>query len=74
MFEEEGLGSYFKQVVRDAIVELKGKGHSYCFSQEQVDYIKKEIPSLEYTRIDGVYRLYNTKFEEKRGRKKKDAE
>ena len=72
MFEEEGLGSYFKQVVRDAISELKGKGSSYCFTHEQVDYIMKEIPSLEYKKCDGIYRLYNTSFVEKRGRKKNE--
>ena len=41
MLEEEN--AYFRGIVKDAVEELKDKGNTYVFFQEQVDAVKQII-------------------------------
>lgn len=41
MVETIGENTYFKNVVKDAIKDLKGNKATYVFFQEQVDAIKE---------------------------------
>ena len=54
---KEELSSYFRQVVRDCIRELKHYGHSYCFTEDQVECIKEELPQVMVNEIDGMFSL-----------------
>lgn len=72
MLNEEN--SYFKNVVRDALDDLKRKGSATAFYKEQVDAIIKEYNGeLKVKEDDGFYKIITTNFakkEEKRGKKK----
>ena len=47
--------TYFKNVVKDAIEELKGKGSTYVFFQEQVDAVKQIINKEVEVTFDGTF-------------------
>lgn len=52
---EEKNNSYFNQVVRDAISEIK-KGHTgYCFTMEQVREVAGHFDVTEYKQVDGIF-------------------
>lgn len=53
MLEEEN--SYFKNVVKDAVNELKDKGNTCVFFQEQVDAIRKMIKGEIKVNFDGTF-------------------
>lgn len=50
--------TYFKNIVMDAVDELKRHGKAYVFFQEQVDMIKKIIKKeIDVKYDDGFYTL-----------------
>ena len=52
------MDGHFKQVVMDAVNELKNKGTSYCFSLEQLEEIQKHFKNpISYHILDGIYYL-----------------
>lgn len=58
---DEKNGSYFNQVVRDAINEVK-KGHTgYCFTEEQVREVAKRFDVTEYKVVDGIFYIRTDK-------------
>lgn len=65
--EEEN--SYFKNVVKDAIKELKQEGRSFVFFQEQVDAIKEVLGDNLDVKFDGT--IFNLKIKEFDKKKKK---
>ena len=57
-FEEEN--SYFKNVVRDALDDLKHNKQAYVFYIEQVEEVKKQFKGKEEIKVEekeGVYYL-----------------
>ena len=49
--------SFFNQVVREAVRQLKSDKSAYCFSLEQVKEICKQVPDTKYRLIEGIYYL-----------------
>ena len=47
--------TYFKNVVKDAVEELKDKGATYVFFQEQVDAVKQIINKEVKVSFDGTF-------------------
>jgi len=50
---------WFKQVVKDCIKQLRKGINTYCFSYEQLMYIKEKTPNIKifvnYKKDDGIY-------------------
>ena len=55
MIENVGENTYFKNVINDAIEELKDKGNTYVFFQEQVDAVKQIINKEVEVSFDGTF-------------------
>ena len=55
MIENVEENTYFKNVINDAIEELKGKGSTYVFFQEQVDAVKQIINKEVEVSFDGTF-------------------
>ena len=53
----EELNGYFKQVVRDAVKDLKHFGVAYVFYREQVEAVMKLVPDATYNEDDGIYKI-----------------
>lgn len=66
----EDITSYFRQVVRDCVNDLKRLGYSYCFNEDQVKCIKEILPEVEVTNMEDMFKLtFNGKVKKgKRGR------
>ena len=54
---DEYMGSFFEQIVRDAIRDIQSKGQGHCFSLAQVDAVKKKLPLISVREVDGIYYL-----------------
>lgn len=63
MLEEEN--AYFKNVVKDAISELKNRGSTVVFFQEQVDAIEQIFDIELNVEFDGTFYKLSIKEEEK---------
>lgn len=63
MLEEEN--TYFKNVVKDAISELKNRGSTVVFFQEQVDAIEQIFDIELNVEFDGTFYKLSIKEEEK---------
>lgn len=61
-FEEN---TYFKNVVKDAISELKNRGSTVVFFQEQVDAIENLFDKELSVEFDGTFYKLSIKEEEK---------
>lgn len=61
-FEEN---TYFKNVVKDAISELKSRGNTVVFFQEQVDAIENLFDKELSVEFDGTFYKLSIKEEEK---------
>lgn len=49
---------YFNTYIKDVIKDLKKKGISYCYNEDQLDAIldiMKTPPGVHYTRNEGLY-------------------
>ena len=55
MIENVEENTYFKNVVKDAVEELKYKGTTYVFFQEQVDAVKQIINKEVKVNFDGTF-------------------
>ena len=55
MMENVEENTYFKNVVKDAVEELKDKGATYVFFQEQVDAVKQMINKEVKVSFDGTF-------------------
>lgn len=55
MIENVEENTYFKNVVKDAVAELKDKGTTYVFFQEQVDAVKQIINKEVKVSFDGTF-------------------
>ena len=55
MIENVDGDTYFKNVVKDAVEELKDKGATYVFFQEQVDAVKQIINKEVKISFDGTF-------------------
>lgn len=55
MIENVEENTYFKNVVKDAVEELKDKGNTYVFFQEQVDAAKQIINKEVKVSFDGTF-------------------
>lgn len=55
MIETIEENTYFKNVVKDAVEELKDKGSTYVFFQEQVDAVKQIINKEIKVSFDGTF-------------------
>lgn len=55
MIENVEENTYFKNVVKDAVEELKDKGATYVFFQEQVDAVKQIINKEVKVNFDGTF-------------------
>ena len=55
MVETIGENTYFKNVVKDAVEDLKYKGTTYVFFQEQVDAVKQIINKEVKVSFDGTF-------------------
>lgn len=55
MVETIEENTYFKNVVKDAVEELKYKGITYVFFQEQVDAVKQIINKEVKVNFDGTF-------------------
>ena len=55
MIENVDGDTYFKNVVKDAVEELKDKGATYVFFQEQVDAVKQIINKEVKVSFDGTF-------------------
>ena len=55
MIETIEENTYFKNVVKDAVEELKDKGATYVFFQEQVDAVKQIINKEVKVSFDGTF-------------------
>lgn len=62
IFEEN---TYFKNVVKDAISELKNRGSTVVFFQEQVDAIENLFDKELSVEFDGTFYKLSIKEEEK---------
>lgn len=49
--------SFFNQVVREAVRQLRSEKSAYCFSMEQVRAILEEVEDAKYRIVDGIYYL-----------------
>lgn len=69
--------SFFEQIVRDAVRDIQSKGSAYCFSEQQVDAIKKRIQLTGIKVEDGIYYLRgemsNGKYSKKKSSKPIDC-
>ena len=74
---EEYSSSFFEQIVRDAVRDIQSKGSAYCFSEQQVDAIKKRIQLTGIKFEDGIYYLRgemsNGKYSKKKSSKPIDC-
>lgn len=55
MIENVEENTYFKNIIHDAIEELKDKGNTYVFFQEQVDAVKQIINKEVEVSFDGTF-------------------
>ena len=55
MMENDEENTYFKNVVKDAVEDLKYKGTTYVFFQEQVDAVKQIINKEVKVSFDGTF-------------------
>ena len=55
MMENVEENTYFKNVVKDAVEELKDKRTTYVFFQEQVDAVKQIINKEVKVSFDGTF-------------------
>ena len=55
MIENVEENTYFKNVVKDAVEDLKYKGTTYVFFQEQVDAVKQIINKEVEVSFDGTF-------------------
>ena len=55
MMENVEENTYFKNVVKDAVEDLKYKGTTYVFFQEQVDAVKQIINKEVKVSFDGTF-------------------
>ena len=55
MIENVDGDTYFKNVVKDAVEDLKYKGTTYVFFQEQVDAVKQIINKEVKVSFDGTF-------------------
>lgn len=55
MIENVEENTYFKNVVKDAVEELKDKVNTYVFFQEQVDAVKQIINKEVKVSFDGTF-------------------
>ena len=55
MIENVEENTYFKNIIHDAIEELKDKGNAYVFFQEQVDAVKQIINKEVEVSFDGTF-------------------
>ena len=55
MVETIGENTYFKNVVKDAIKDLKDNKATYVFFQEQVDAVKQIINKEVEVSFDGTF-------------------
>ena len=62
-FEEEN--SYFKNVVRDALDDLKHNKQAYVFYIEQVEEVKKQFKGKEEIKVEEKEGIYYLTLEEK---------
>lgn len=53
----EEITSYFRQVVRDCVNDLKRLGYAYCFNEDQIKCIKEILPEVEVHVIDDMFKL-----------------
>lgn len=55
----EGENSFFIQLCKDAMKDLRKHKTAYVFSMDHIDYIKKQkgFENISYTEADGVYSL-----------------
>jgi len=53
---------WFRDVTKNCIKQLRNGINTYCFSYEQVEYIKERTPKLKVIEIfeeeDGIYNLF----------------
>lgn len=58
--DNEGLNSFFVQLCREAMQDLKKHKTAYVFSFSHVEYIKKQkgFENITYTESDGIYSLH----------------
>lgn len=70
MIEQEYSTSFFEQIVRDAVRDIQSKGSAYCFSEQQVDAIKKRIQVIGVRVEDGIYYLKGEMSDGKYSKKK----
>lgn len=77
MNEKEYSNSFFEQIVRDAVRDIQSKGSAYCFSDLQVEAIKKRIQITGIRVEDGIYYLKgemsNGKYSKKKSSKPVDC-
>lgn len=62
-FEEEN--SYFRNVVRDALDDLKHNRQAYVFYIEQVEEVKKQFKGKEEIKVEEKEGIYYLTLEEK---------
>lgn len=62
-FEEEN--SYFRNVVRDALDDLKHNKQAYVFYIEQVEEVKKQFKEKEEIKVEEKEGIYYLTLEEK---------
>lgn len=62
-FEEEN--SYFRNVVRDALDDLKHNKQAYVFYIEQVEEVKKQFKGKEKIKVEEKEGIYYLTLEEK---------
>lgn len=62
-FEEEN--SYFRNVVRDALDDLKHNKQAYVFYIEQVEEVKKQFKGKEEIKVEEKEGIYYLTLEEK---------
>ena len=55
MMENVEENTYFKNVVKDAVEDLKYEGTTYVFFQEQVDAVKQIINKEVKVNFDGTF-------------------
>lgn len=67
---DEYVGSFFEQIVRDAVKEIQSGGQGYCFSLAQVEAVKKKLPLIEVREVEGIYYLKGDCTREKKYKKK----
>ena len=53
---------YHRQIVKDALKDLKEKGRVYVFNMNQVEDIIKRMPNVTYTRLEEHWYLVRRKL------------